>query len=243
VKKNALVLPALLLPSLWAANAGATLLLDTTVTAAFGGATTASTTNNDLSSAPSEVYLGQLRASAAGYVDFLYIGNEAGYWNTLMLDGSAAHSVGPDTFSGPYSVVGSLSVGAGDLLDFGFCTSGGQSIAGSRCAYNDDAGSLSAQYNYPVLGAGYRSIGFAALTGFDSSVDDSWSFATPMNGASDLWMILWDDSGASNDDDYDDYVAVARFRPVSVPEPATLSLLGAGLLMFGFLGRRRRRVS
>lgn len=34
---------------------------------------------------------------------------------------------------------------------------------------------------------------------------------------------------------------IASDRPTSVPEPGTLSLLGGGLLLAGFLGRRRRQ--
>ena len=42
-----------------------------------------------------------------------------------------------------------MAVTAGSLLDFGFCTSGGDSGGASgRCAYNNDAASITAQYNY-----------------------------------------------------------------------------------------------
>jgi hypothetical protein len=36
---------------------------------------------------------------------------------------------------------------------------------------------------------------------------------------SDDWAIFWDDSGADNDDNHDDYVAVARVRPTALTAP------------------------
>ena len=52
--------------------------------------------------------------------------------------------------------------------------------------------------------------------------------------------MFWDDSGASNDDDHDDMITVARFRPaVSVPEPGTLGVFAIGLLGAAVALRRR----
>jgi hypothetical protein len=56
------------------------------------------------------------------------------------------------------------------------------------------------------------------------------------NGGMTAWL-LWDDSGANMDDDHDD--VLIRLTHRRVPEPGTLALLGAGLIGFAMVRRRR----
>jgi hypothetical protein len=253
-----LALPAFILAVALPLQAGAALLLNTSVVATFtpsSGGTPISA--NDVPNSIPNVRFGQLYADTAGTVEFFHAGSEAGYTNTLRLDetklvsGLASYSSTPgEAFAPPDTLVGTISVAAGQFLDFGFCTSGGD-LAGAagRCAWNGDASTLTLQYNYLQNAgdeSGYRSIAFRALSSYNPATGlaglpaSSYAPYETLSGA--LWGIFWDDSGANNDDDYDDLVAVARFSPVatSVPEPSTLFLLGAALMAIAGLGRSMR---
>lgn len=87
--------------------------------------------------------------------------------------------------------------------------------------------------------AGYLDFSFLTRAGLvdngSNSVRSVPSFFTQRLSSGSV-MIALDDGGAGPDSDFDDLVL--RVDATSVPEPATLAVLGAGLLFLGVIRRR-----
>jgi hypothetical protein len=95
--------------------------------------------------------------------------------------------------------------------------------------FNNDAGSV-------VNGANPDDSGHAAMANFFASCSPTG----PGNPATcDTIYLFLDDAGNGPDDNHDDFLVRMTISETAVPEPATLSIFGAGLL--AAYGARRRR--
>jgi len=85
---------------------------------------------------------------------------------------------------------------------------------------------------HAVFSTNYATFGLGPLPG---------AAATALAGLSDVTFVAWEDRDATNnsDFDYNDLVFAFSNTKASIPEPLSLSLLGAGLLGLALLRRRK----
>jgi hypothetical protein len=163
------------------------------------------------------------------------IGWEAGANNRFQWDGVTIFTGGKagtgiqtsGNLGAPVGTTATFTVNPG-LLPFSFLSSipNGNVANGSNIAPGNNRGNF-----------------FVTFTDSDdyTTLDQIKNNATPYGGR--VAWLWFDDLGAGPDDNHDDLVVRISLNggTFQVPEPATLGLLGAGLLGLGFAARRRRQ--
>jgi len=157
--------------------------------------------------------LGTLVTDQVGTITFSYLGQESGFVNKFIL------SVGPTQFLHESNLIGSsISALVGSIGPIGF-------------GFEGNTGS------YAINGGNWDPGTSIGLVGTNMTVSNGGAA-----GTYDFVLGYNDSAGASRLGDWDDFVVGVKFaaQVTPVPEPGIYAMMGVGLALLGWVGRRRK---
>ena len=123
------------------------------------------------------------------------------------------------------------------LFDGNQCFRTGSSVEGDTCGGATAGGAIDFEFWSNLKTADFDAAVWDNLNPPGSIL--SYSIGVIQEGTNQF-VLLWDDSGAKEDDNHDDLGVRVTFRPLEqVPEPTSIAIMLVG--MAGLAGMRRRR--
>jgi hypothetical protein len=168
--------------------------------------------------------------------------NNAGYMPAKAVDGIITYAdewvggLGGLTAGMPW-----LQIDLGQLYNVDSATIFGFGSSGMTTSFDIFVGTLSALQNIETNGAGAAGAGATNILTVTNQQDggEGWHYTAPVSPSTQTQYVLYEATGTPNGNGQDAAFAT-NIAVDAVPEPATLGLIGFGLLALGFVRRSRQ---